>query len=253
MTEPIPADIRPGSSTRGSIGPPSPAASIKMIAPDRRAEDGGDRGERRTGGEHRHDLVRGVFLHPPHGQDRQAAAEGDERGLRSQHQAQAEGGQRGQQDARQLGRLGRPGPYSLVGDVAAPAGQPHDRDGRQHPGHRQHRQRPPPGDGMQSQPAGQGLVHLLLDPVDQFQEAPGGERDQHADHRGHNEQGAVVLAPDRRARVGRRRSYLTHRQCLPSRPQASRRRLGSAEPGARARVTSGMAAGRRGRADMGAA
>ena len=32
-TEPIPADIRPGSSTRGSIGPPSPAASIKMIAP----------------------------------------------------------------------------------------------------------------------------------------------------------------------------------------------------------------------------
>jgi len=33
MTEPIPADIRPGSSTSGSIGPPSPAASIKMIAP----------------------------------------------------------------------------------------------------------------------------------------------------------------------------------------------------------------------------
>ena len=34
MTEPIPADIRPGSSsTSGSIGPPSPAASIKIIAP----------------------------------------------------------------------------------------------------------------------------------------------------------------------------------------------------------------------------
>ena len=33
MTEPIPADIRPGSRIRGSIGPPSPAASIKMIAP----------------------------------------------------------------------------------------------------------------------------------------------------------------------------------------------------------------------------
>ena len=32
-TEPIPADIRPGSRIRGSIGPPSPAASIKMIAP----------------------------------------------------------------------------------------------------------------------------------------------------------------------------------------------------------------------------
>ena len=32
-TEPIPADIRPGRSTRGSIGPPSPAASIKTIAP----------------------------------------------------------------------------------------------------------------------------------------------------------------------------------------------------------------------------
>ena len=32
-TEPIPADIRPGSKISGSIAPPSPAASIKMIAP----------------------------------------------------------------------------------------------------------------------------------------------------------------------------------------------------------------------------
>ena len=32
-TEPIPADIRPGSNTSGSIGPPRPAASIRMIAP----------------------------------------------------------------------------------------------------------------------------------------------------------------------------------------------------------------------------
>ena len=33
MTEPIPADIRPGSKISGSIGPPSPAASMRMIAP----------------------------------------------------------------------------------------------------------------------------------------------------------------------------------------------------------------------------
>ena len=32
-TEPIPADIRPGSKISGSIGPPSPAASMRMIAP----------------------------------------------------------------------------------------------------------------------------------------------------------------------------------------------------------------------------
>ena len=32
-TEPIPADIRPGSRISGSIGPPSPAASMRMIAP----------------------------------------------------------------------------------------------------------------------------------------------------------------------------------------------------------------------------
>ena len=50
---------------------------------------------------------------------------------------------------------------------------------------------------MKSQPAGQGFVYLLLDPVDQFQEAPGRERDQHADQRGHNEQGPVALAPNR--------------------------------------------------------
>ena len=107
MTEPIPADIRPGSKISGSIGPPSPAASMRMIAPmTGEPKIGGDRGERRAGGEHRHGLVGGVFLDPPHGQDRQAAAQGDERGFWSQHQAQAEGGQRGQQDARQIGRLG---------------------------------------------------------------------------------------------------------------------------------------------------
>ena len=82
------------------------------------------------GGEHRHDLVGGVFFHQPHGHDRQTAAEGDERGLGSQHQAEAKGGQRGQQDARQLGRLGGPGLDPLVGDVPAVAGQAHDRDGR---------------------------------------------------------------------------------------------------------------------------
>ena len=225
MTEPIPADIRPGSRISGSIGPPSPAASIRMIAPmTGEPKIGGDRGERGAGGEHRHDLVGGVFLHPPHGQDRQAAAEGDERGLRSQHQTQAKGGQRGQQDAGQLDGLGGPGLDPLIGDVAAVAGQPQDRGGGQHPGDGQHRQRPPPGDGMQSQPAGQALVHLLLNPVDQFQEAPRGERDQHADQRGEHEQDPVALAPDQRARIGRGRRRLTHWRCPVSCPQAFRRR-----------------------------
>ena len=56
---------------------------------------------------------------------------------------------------------------------------------------------------MKSQPAGQAFVDLVLNPVDQFQEAPRGERDQHADDRGEDEQDAVALAPDQRARIGR--------------------------------------------------
>ena len=203
-------------------------------ADDRRAEDRGDRGERRARGEHRHRLVGSVFFHQPHGQDRQAAAEGDERGFWSQHQAQAQGGQRGQQDARQLGRLGGAGLDPLVGDVPAVAGQAHDRDGRQHPGHRQHRQRPPPGNGMKPQIAGQALVHLVLDPVDQFQEAPRGERDQHADQRGQDEQDAVALAPDVAPGSAGAAAALTHRRHLlspahppwPSSPTGSRDRPG---------------------------
>ena len=31
-SDPIPAAIKPGTSTRGSLGPPSPAASIKITA-----------------------------------------------------------------------------------------------------------------------------------------------------------------------------------------------------------------------------
>ena len=65
-----------------------------------------------------------TITRPPH--------EGDQRGFRSQHQAQAESGQRGQQDARQLGGLGRAGLDPLVGDVPAAAGQADDRDGGRH-------------------------------------------------------------------------------------------------------------------------
>jgi hypothetical protein len=113
-------------------------------ANDGRAEDRSDRGERRAGGENGHDLVGGVFLYQPHGHNGQPAAEGDERRLRSQHEAEAEGGQ---QDAGQLDGLGGPGLDPLVRDVAAAAGQAHDRGDRQHAGDGQHGQRPPPGDG----------------------------------------------------------------------------------------------------------
>ena len=80
---------------------------------------------------------------------------------------------------------------------------------------------------MQSQPAGQALVHLGLDPVDQFQEAPGGERDQHADQRRQDEQDPVALAPHCRARIGRGSGRLTHRRCrVPGRQRSAGAGLG---------------------------
>ena len=104
MTEPIPADIRPGNRIRGSIGPPSPAASMRMIAP--------------MTGEPKMVAIAanaalaastvltgsGCFLARWTARMARRGAEGDERGFWSQHQTEAEGGQRGQQDARQLGR-----------------------------------------------------------------------------------------------------------------------------------------------------
>ena len=151
------------------------------------------------------------FPGQPDSQDRQAAAEGDERSLGSQHETQAQGGQRGEQDAGQFGWLGGAGLDPLVGDVTAVTRQPHDRDGGQHPGDSEYGKRPPPRDGMQAQPAGQALVHLLLNPVHQLQEAPRGERDQHPDQRGEHEQDPVALAPDRRTRIGGSGSRRTHR------------------------------------------
>ena len=203
----MPADIRPGSKISGSIGPPRPAASMRIIAPmTGRAEDRGDRGERRGCGEHCHDLVGRILLDQPHGEDRQAAAEGDERGFWTQDEAESERGQRGKQDARQFDGLGGARLEPFVGDVTAVAGQADDRDGRQHAGDRHHRQRPPPRDGIKSQPAGQRPVHLFLDPVDQFQETPRGEGDRHTDQSGQDEQDPVALAPDRRAWIGRERA-----------------------------------------------
>ena len=105
-----------------------------------------DRGERRRGGEHCHDLVGRIPLDQPHGEDRQAATEGDEWGFWTQDEAESERGHRGKQDARQLDGLGGAGLEPFVGDVAAVAGQADDRDGRQHAGDRHHGQRPPPGD-----------------------------------------------------------------------------------------------------------
>ena len=224
---------------------------MRMIAPmTGEPKIGGDRGERRARGEHGHDLVGDVFPGQPDGQDRQAAAEGDERGLGSQHETQAQGGQRGEQDAGQLGWLGGPGLDPLVGDVAAATGQPHDRDGRQHPGDGEYGQRPPPGDGMQVPARWAGSCTPLAGssgPVPgsttrRTRPAPRSARRRRAG-RGSSCSGS--------SRPDRAEWQSPHSPgCLLPRPRASRRRPVSA-PGLWARVTSGTAASRNGRAGAG--
>ena len=53
-------------------------------------------------------LGRSISLEEPDGDDTQAAAEGDQRRLGSEHHAQAQGRERGQHDPGQLDGLGRP-------------------------------------------------------------------------------------------------------------------------------------------------
>ena len=54
-----------------------------------------------------------------HGQHAQAAADQDERRLRTQHDAQGQGGDGGQEDAGQPGRVGRAAGLEAVGRLVA--------------------------------------------------------------------------------------------------------------------------------------
>jgi len=64
----------------------------------------------------------------------------------------------------------------MIGNVTSVAGEAHDRDGGQHAGHCQHGQGLPPGSRTESQPAGQALVHLMLNPVDRSKNQEANER-----------------------------------------------------------------------------
>jgi hypothetical protein len=68
--------------------------------------------------------------------------------------------------------------------VPAIARESLDREGDDQPANRQHGQGPPERRTVrEADSVGQVDEHLLLDLMDQLQEAPGGQRHGHADHR----------------------------------------------------------------------
>ncbi len=175
-------------------------------ADDRRPEDGGESRKAAGGRDDELRLVRHVALRELHDPERQPGAESDQRRLRPQHEAERDGGQGCQHDARELhGRRRRTGLEALGGPVAAVTGQPGDRERHHHPGHEQHGDRPPPGELVVAQRVREVVVHPLLEPVDQLEEDPAGERDDHPDHRRHHQQPAVGLGADHGGGVGSRR------------------------------------------------
>ena len=197
--DPIPAAVSPGIRTSGSLGPPSPAASIKITAAI-------------TGEPNRNEIAAKVeavassrpisggpsLLHQAVGQEPKPPAERDQRGLRSDHGPQADRCKGGEDDARQVDRLRGRGVEALRGYVPPVAGQAHDREGGDGSSDGEHRERPPFGRALESELRGQVRVDALLDLVDQLQKAPRDRRRHHADDPGEHEQHGELPAPEDR-------------------------------------------------------
>ncbi len=176
---------------------------------DGRAEQRADGGEAARRGHHGGGLGGQVALGQPDREDGQAAAERDQRCLRTQHDAEAQGGQGRQHYPGKLGRRGRAaaGLEPVSGRVAAlPRQEPDDRCDQQ-AGHREDGKRPPRWRAVKAQPVGQVGEDLGLQVGDEGQKTVGRGGDWRAEHRGEDQQSQVTLAPQQGLRV------LGHRHC----------------------------------------
>ena len=200
---PIPAASRPGRSTSPSVAPPSPEASISRKAP-------------RSGDPSRALIAAKlpaaattaptccghVTAGEAHRTDREARAEGDQRGLRTQHHTQAQGRERREHHAGELDRCRRPTGDEPVGRrVAASTGEMADRQADQHTGEPQHRQRPPQRGRGEAQRPREADEDPLLHRVDELQEEVRGRRDRHPDDRREEQEAHVGRGPELRRGV----------------------------------------------------
>ena len=128
-----------------------------------RAEDRRDRREAARRPHQAERLVGRVALDGPHRQDPEPRAEGYQRRLRPEDEAEAERRDGGEENARQLDRLCRlPARLEPVGGhVTALAGEALDRERRQEPGEREPRERPPPRHRVEAEIVRQ----VLVDPI----------------------------------------------------------------------------------------
>ena len=128
ISEPTPAASSPGTSTISIIGPPKPShLHEEEGADERRAQQRGDGGEAPGGADHHRRHRGGVALEQVHRENAEPAADGDQRRLWAQDDAEAQRGERGGDDAEELDRGDRAaGLEALRGLVAARAGEEAD-------------------------------------------------------------------------------------------------------------------------------
>ena len=189
--EPIPAAIRPGSSTTGSFGPPSPMASMSSTAaisgePKISETAANVPAAPRTcvasgGASERTSRMPSTPSPPP------SAISGASGPSTRPSPTVAT---RGEQHPGQLPRLGHARVQAVRRHVSAVAGQARDRDGHHETGDGEHGQRPPR--------RGAVVEHRDLDLVDELEEPPRGERrDDAHDAREHEQHGEAPAADER--------------------------------------------------------
>ena len=88
--------------------------------------------------------------------------------------------------------------------------QSDDGDRNDHAGDAQHRQGPPGGSAIESQAIGQVLVHPLLHLMNELEETPRRQRDEHTDDGSQDEQASIVAGPYQRSRVGWHCRWFSH-------------------------------------------
>ena len=203
---PIPEARRPGRATRLSVAPLTPATSmIRKRAEQRGSEQGADGGEaaggRHDGQRHR----RRVTFQEAYGQRGQAATDGDERRLGTEHGSQAQRRQGRQHDAGQLAVDRRPaGLEAERGRVPAVAGQEPDGQPDQESAERHQGDRPPGGHLAIEQIVRQVVEQVGLRLADQGEETVGNGGDRDAQDRREHQSRQVRTGTDHHRRVERR-------------------------------------------------
>ena len=111
-----------------------------------------------------HDVVGSVSAHEPNRQDREPAAQGEERRLRTEDEAETERGARGQQHTGKFDWLDRVWSQAVGGDVSPATREPHDRERHHKAGKRTRRQVPPQRRAVL---VAKGVRQVLVDPLRQ--------------------------------------------------------------------------------------